>query len=38
MKLAHREADCHALEAAHDSGVIHRDLKPSNIKLTAAGR
>ncbi len=24
----------HAVEAAHESGVIHRDLKPANVKLT----
>ena len=24
---------CHALQAAHDSGVIHRDLKPSNLMV-----
>ena len=27
----------HALEAAHEQGVIHRDLKPSNIKLRPDG-
>jgi serine/threonine-protein kinase len=28
----------HALEAAHESGVIHRDLKPANVKLTPNGQ
>ncbi len=27
----------HALEYAHDNGVIHRDIKPSNILLTHKG-
>ena len=27
----------HALEAAHEQGVIHRDLKPANIKVTSDG-
>ncbi len=26
---------CHALQAAHDQGVIHRDLKPENVILVS---
>ena len=28
---------CHALEAAHGSGIIHRDIKPANIFITRRG-
>src|SRR5262249_41008178 len=28
---------CHALEHAHERGIIHRDVKPGNVWLTAGG-
>jgi tRNA A-37 threonylcarbamoyl transferase component Bud32 len=29
---------CHALQYAHDEGIVHRDIKPSNIILDKKGR
>jgi eukaryotic-like serine/threonine-protein kinase len=28
---------CHALQAAHNSGIMHRDLKPANLMVMNAG-
>jgi tRNA A-37 threonylcarbamoyl transferase component Bud32 len=29
---------CHALQYAHDEGIVHRDIKPSNILIDKKGR
>lgn len=38
QSLRYASQIAHALEAAHDRGIIHCDLKPDNIRLQADGR
>ena len=33
-----RRADLHALQYAHDEGVVHRDIKPENILVDRKGQ